>query len=331
MSDHDNDLIKVKSTDEGFVVLPLDESQFRDFISGLLGRPQTLAKELPGTYKLERDDVRSLNTLIGQRIGQQNTAVLLRFSATLFFSDNTSVEMASLDELVTYSEPRSVSTRALSLEWMYLIRFQDKDFPERQEISIVFSGASGGHGRGLVKVSIDHTARTWALDMIMMLSGFLDRLFIVPSRWAAFIERHHIFLSVIAGYGLFATAFFGLLNVFRRLQQEQLTQLNNLPGSELLVVAARTVASGTWERAYTLGLMFVAFMASISIIFSIAVNYSLDSRSIRGHLMWTRLDSVVLDRSLRPGMLKKIAIVLAGGVLGSLLANFIYVWLTAGF
>jgi hypothetical protein len=41
-----------------------------------------------------------------QRVSQQNDGVLIQFKSKIVYSDNSSVELTSIDELLTYNEIR---------------------------------------------------------------------------------------------------------------------------------------------------------------------------------------------------------------------------------
>jgi len=95
-----------KPHEEGFVVFPYNKEQLRDFITSLLGSPQTIGKAFRGEFEINLDDLRNLHQLIMQRVSQQNDGVLIQFKSKIVYSDNSSVELTSIDELLTYNEIR---------------------------------------------------------------------------------------------------------------------------------------------------------------------------------------------------------------------------------
>src|SRR5206468_8826898 len=68
-------------TDEAkSIVLPCSTQDFGNFISSLLGKPQTLSNTLRGPFEVASADVTNLHALLMQRISQQNDAVLTQFT-----------------------------------------------------------------------------------------------------------------------------------------------------------------------------------------------------------------------------------------------------------
>lgn len=56
----------------GYVTLPFNQDQFRDFVISLLGRPQTIEKRAYGKFEVNLRDLQSFHYLIDQRLTQQN-------------------------------------------------------------------------------------------------------------------------------------------------------------------------------------------------------------------------------------------------------------------
>ena len=119
------------------VTLPFPPEAFREFISGLLGQPQTLERRFLGTFELSRPDVETIFHLVDQRVKQQNEASLIQFTIKIIYDDNSSVLLNSIDDFVRYTEVRPVVSVAAHLSWTYLIKFQDRAVPEKQENLVV--------------------------------------------------------------------------------------------------------------------------------------------------------------------------------------------------
>ena len=58
------------------VTLPCSPEDFRDFIGGLLGKPQTVEHRIRGSYEVDLAALTNLHHLVDQRIHQQNDAHL---------------------------------------------------------------------------------------------------------------------------------------------------------------------------------------------------------------------------------------------------------------
>jgi hypothetical protein len=85
-----------------------------------------------------------------------------------------------LEDFLRYIEVRPIASIAAHLSWIFLVRFQDRNVPERQQIDVsVIAEASGQSFRhvtsgehlllrprlkGVIKYPIAHTARTWGSD-----------------------------------------------------------------------------------------------------------------------------------------------------------------------
>ena len=186
--------------EHGYVVLPYDKDEFKDFIKSLLGSPQTITKTITGAFEVNKDDIRNLYLLITQRVTQQNEGVLADFSAKIVFSNNSSVELNSIEDLITYNEINPIVSRTLHLKWDFVVRFQDKKVPEKQRIQVSFvaTGISSElideqflslgvptylrRTGGFVSFRIEHTARTWGADIEALLTNHIESIINPPSK-----------------------------------------------------------------------------------------------------------------------------------------------------
>lgn len=220
----------------GHVILPFNEEQFKEFIQGLLGRPQSITKTLDGSFEVTLDDIHNIYSTIEQRMAQQNNAWLLQFSARIVFSDDSTVLLNSLDLLLTYRETRPIVSKAIHLTWDYMVHFRDKEIPEKQQItvSIVSSyeisskfrfaktmagllpfvlrrrsenGIDTGTG-GYLNFEIKHTARTWGADIEALLSNHFNGLLKREPKLKQLVRQH----APLAGY-IGSFLFYGPLNV----------------------------------------------------------------------------------------------------------------------
>ena len=128
---------------QAVVVLPCGPEEFREFISGLLGKPQTINKGFRGSFEIQKQDIENLHHLIIQRVTQQNEATLIQFTARIIFDDHSSVLLNSLSDFLHYNEVRPISSTDVHLTWSFLVRFLDRDAPEKQDIEISFLTHTG--------------------------------------------------------------------------------------------------------------------------------------------------------------------------------------------
>src|SRR5258708_6738933 len=88
------------------VVLPCAPEDFTEFVSGLLGKAQTIEKVFAGAFEINADDIVNTFHLVNQRVHQQNEASLVQFTVRIVYDDDSSVLLNSLEDFVHYSEIR---------------------------------------------------------------------------------------------------------------------------------------------------------------------------------------------------------------------------------
>lgn len=281
----------------GQVILPFKEDDFREFIRSLLGKPQEISKVIAGSFDLNIDDLKGFHNLITQRIQQQNKATLVQFSARIAYSDDSSVRLGSFPELETYNEVRAVISKAIHMTWIFLIKFEDKNVPEKQEISISIltsdidyqeirsrSGrvvrVSNSDGGGQFVISIKHTARTWGADIEGLISGYIKSLLKIESGVHRFIHDK----SGLIGLSVFLLWFFASILAsiqvtkwFARHQielTESILKKSGL-GNELTLLSKKVdllieyFAGGEWNNFSLMMIAFILVSLMLAIVFGI--------------------------------------------------------------
>lgn len=66
-----DDFASRESREKYAVILPCEPEEFREFISGLLGKPQTITKHMAGPFELTTRDIENFYHLVVQRVSQQ--------------------------------------------------------------------------------------------------------------------------------------------------------------------------------------------------------------------------------------------------------------------
>lgn len=273
----------------GTVMLPCEPDQFRDFIAGLLGQPQTITRRLTGPYEVNRDDVENLYQLIDQRLTSQNDATLIQFAARIVYEDNSSVLLNSLYDFQTYNEVKPLCSVGLHLSWTYLIKFRNKKFPEKQQIEVGFTTADGDEdfeaivrARGItisagyagMRVRINHTDRTWGTDIDALLNGHLQLLQKPMTRTRSIAYEHSGKIGVFTSLFVFTCSLFGAYLITNHYVNRYLgiaTGLKIDAANNFDTVARKIdfligiIASGMWTRyaVYLLALLLVSVIASI--------------------------------------------------------------------
>lgn len=221
---------KIAYSNEGFITLPVSEQQFRDFVTSLLGRPEAIEKEIPGIFELSRDEILNFHHLIEQRIHQQNDAKLVQFQAKIIYKDNSSVSLNSFESFATYNEVKPLISIGVELSWVYLIKFQDKTVPERQEILLnimaeqrvlrnvlrtepgttTFREYEMSSTNSYFSFTIRHTARTWGQDIASMLSDHIRSLMKPQNLISDFADRNSGKIGLAIFIILFVSFFFAI-------------------------------------------------------------------------------------------------------------------------
>ena len=271
------------------VVLPCSTKDFGKFISSILGKPQTISNTVRGPFEISRDDVSSVHALLVQRVAQQNEAVLSQFTAKLVFSDDSSVLLNSIDDFLTYNEVRPISCMALHLSWTFLVKFNDRSYPEKQQIDLSFLGGAGPpiidrdmpvvmfgeSDTGFIAYRVSHTARTWGSDIDSLLSSHLKGVVDEIPKLRKWLAKNDVKIALLAFCALFfssiiatflTTASFvakqkGIVSGF------QLFGSSSTVSNKQMIFLLDTVASGVWERFL---LMSGAFLL-LSFVLSIGV------------------------------------------------------------
>ncbi|MCS3929137.1 hypothetical protein M2175_004168 [Bradyrhizobium elkanii] len=271
------------------VILPCEPDQFRDFIAGLLGKPQTITRRLLGPFEVTKPELENLHHLIEQRIVSQNEATLVQFTASLSYDDNSSVLLNSLYDFQIYKEVKPLVSKAVTLSWTYLIKFRNKKFPERQQVDITFRsrreagyfdevegevGISAKQTASAIRFQISHTDRTWGTDIESLLTGQLSTFEKREYGLRNFVYLH----SGIIGFSAFAVLFLSALGaafyatgglIDKYLAQAKQLAASNQDSSEFVIrkldFLIDIIASGFWTRYafFLLGFVILALIASI--------------------------------------------------------------------
>jgi hypothetical protein len=335
---------------EGTVVLPCEPDQFRDFIAGLLGRPQTISRRISGPFEVTRRDIENLFHLMEQRVSSQNDATLIQFTARIVYDDNSSVLLNSFADFQAYSEVKPLVSTAVHLSWTYLIQFRNKKVPEKQQIDISFSGSSHEDadtivhtGGGLVirsghtdqiSIRISHTDRTWGTDIESLLSGHVELLLKPATGMRALANKYSGKVGLCVGILVFISALVAGFNVTDQFIEKYMAMARSFQSSgatSFEAVAQRVdflisvIASGMWTRYafYVTGLFILSIIAAI-ILGGIVTSYA-ESERPSFVVLTKRAEE---DRTKRLARYERNWWIFTASVLGSLIlsviGNFIF-------
>ncbi|WP_157038814.1 hypothetical protein [Rhodopseudomonas palustris] len=221
--DSEAEIISPIDPERAAVVLPCEPHQFREFISGLLGKPQVIDRTISGPFCVAKSDIEDLFILLDQRVSSQNDSTLIQFTARIFYKDNSSVLLNSFSDFASYKEVKPLVSTAVQLGWTYLIKFRNKNVHEKQQIDVGFLGdphrrldldefrfrSMEFRNSGFISLRISHTDRTWGTDIEALLSGHLTRLVRQQSPLRSFARRYSTQIGFLTFAALICSFLYG--------------------------------------------------------------------------------------------------------------------------
>lgn len=181
------------------VTLNIPRRDFGEFIQGLLGEPRTIEKEYEIAFAIDPAWIQNLDSVIGQRCGQ-NVSKLIELQARVYLQSGVTKTINSRESLFTFSDVSNSPTVGIDITWVFLIQFPTKNVPERQSIKIrAFSNRYQSFPTGRIKVvgshfifaddtisaleiRIEHTELTWGEDIFNHLDKAILASAIKPSK-----------------------------------------------------------------------------------------------------------------------------------------------------
>ncbi|WP_026602684.1 hypothetical protein [Methylomonas sp. 11b] len=292
------------------IALPCEPENFASFIGSLLGKPQTIATSERGSFEIRREDIVNSYHLLVQRVQQQNEGQLLQFTVRLVFNDDSSVLLNSLDEFLSYSEVRPVFPTQAHLSWAFIVKFQDRSHPEKQDIDLSFltngSGAfltgddveiefvsmRGLSRGGLIAFRIRHTARTWGADIESLLSGHAKHLLLPEAPARKFVRRNSGKLAALLAVTFFVASIAACLVTANHLATEQLKAVSGLiQSTNALDLKLNRIlemnAEGFWGKYFFSVMIFIVFSLISAVALAVWTETSADT--VRpSHLLLTK-------------------------------------------
>ncbi|MGE6571133.1 hypothetical protein [Psychrobacter namhaensis] len=184
-----NQVVKIENGGKE-ISIPFNTEDLGDFISGLLGQPQSIEKVFTTPFLANNEYFIHLIELIKQRLEQQNVHEIVSFQAMIGYKDKTRRKFTSIESFVSYSESLNLISDGINLKFGILVHFPKKDIPEKQEIDIDFSTTENDlHGyprsiinlvlgrkkvSGVILVEVNHTERTWADEILKLIENSLE-------------------------------------------------------------------------------------------------------------------------------------------------------------
>lgn len=145
----------------------------------------------------KRDLGNFISSLLGQ---QQAAATLMSFTFVIYFSNGLRRTLTTVESLKSYAETKKEIPVGIKLLWIYLVPFPGRDYAEKQEISFsaqihskernsekttknkfrfesaILESVIGESERSSINYNIDHTERTWGDDLEVIISDQVDKV-----------------------------------------------------------------------------------------------------------------------------------------------------------
>lgn len=324
----------------GYVQFPLTQEGFSDFVSKLLGEPQRVKGTLEGAFIVDIHGVEKLYATIMQRVKQQNKADLIEFTSTIYFENETNITLTDIDGLTSYRNLEDLKVIRLELTWNFLIKFEDKEAPEKQTIRICFDIASMIKRfktryifmEGGIVYEINYTARTWGIDIENLIRSAIKNTFIQKNKVREIISKIKIPLSILLPTIIYIIIF-GINSVFVNLYldrsvQNIIEQVSKIELDNQFLFVAKYMASIPWYQFTTYNDLFLVLMLIVCIIFGVYLDDILDNvLSDKSFIFLADADKTTIMQQVSKELNKQKAkyfVTLIANVICGVLSNFIF-------
>ncbi len=316
------------------VTLPCRPEEFTDFVSSLLGKGLTIEKNYDDVFKLDSQALQQLHILILQR-ANQNQGQLVSYHSKLYFDDKSSISFNSPEDLFSHNEIKKVGTISLSIEMVFLIHFPGRPSPEKQSISFVLKtgGVTQRTSRYIyidnseINLQISHTEKTWANDVLNLISDFLTHHTYKPNKttllWNAVSDK----VGLISGFLCFGIGLLGIVFGYDFLAEELALTANaaSLTEKEMLGFLVSQEASSTFVKFTIASIFYIAVLIAVSVYVAEYIK-DLNQIGIRSRLIFTAEDTRRLDGAEKTSniQLLGLSIELLKGIFVGICANVIF-------
>ncbi|MDT3710912.1 MAG: hypothetical protein ROZ65_12400 [Pseudomonadaceae bacterium] len=177
------------------VILPCAPNEFADFIAGLLGKPKTLKGVVSGHFSINAKQISNFCHLIQQKVASQNSGTLVNLSISVYYTNGMSVTHHNPADFENFHPTHIAIPDTVVIALTYLIQFNGRNTPEKQEIEITISAdrddtredrAHWSHS-GLCKYVINHTDTSWATDVSNLIKSHAETVIERPTRFREYL------------------------------------------------------------------------------------------------------------------------------------------------
>lgn len=204
------DILRIDGDDHS-VALPIDKKTLGNFISGLLGQPQSISRRFEEAFSADHQWFIHFFSLILQRIQQQNSPEPLFFEADILYKNKIRRKVTTWQAFQHFSETQNIVSVGVKFNLALLIQFPSKEIPERQDIVISFDAAekkktSGildsflgfSTTTGIIDVEIRHTERTWADDILRLIETEISNIQAPDQNYRIYLRKLFGILSTFS-------------------------------------------------------------------------------------------------------------------------------------
>lgn len=307
MSINDSSEKEMEKKSEYGVILPCEPSDFGAFVSGLLGKPQTIEKSFNYTFEISEHDISNTFHLVEQRIHQQNEASLIQFTVKIIYGDDSSVLLNSLEDFSSYTEIRPLKSVGVHLSWVYLVKFRNKKVPEKQQIDLSIvadiepyniieeDGILIQSRRRIfalhtpINLRINHTERTWGVDIESLLTGHIKTWIRPQNKTSKYIYKKSDVIGLSIGVLFFIGAIIGVIFAginFINSYSEAASAIETsaVPSQNIVQLKidflVDIITQGIWHRFIFKAVLFIVFSLIVSIILGFWVTKKANNRPI---------------------------------------------------
>lgn len=224
-----------ETNNQNYLMIPIKNEQLKDFITGLLGEPEEIEREIEGDFVITLNNLNDIFHLINERITIQNQGRLVSFGATIYLTNGKSVTFKSIESLNNYHELENSKSTNFLLTFNYLVQFSNRTIPEKQTISIgyIYKTARSDSKTPLIfspidsiliikkgiKFSIKYTERSWAVDIDSLLEKHINSIKLQLSSTDIFFNKLVNIILPLVSIGVFGFVMYltsQLVNYFSR-------------------------------------------------------------------------------------------------------------------
>lgn len=222
------------------VVLPCAPNEFSSFIAALLGKPKTLKGVVSGHFSINSKQISNFCHLIQQKVISQNSGSLINLSISVYYRNGMSVTHHNPDDFESFHPTHISLPSTVVISMTYLLQFNGRTTPEKQEIEIILSTDRDGSREerthwshsGMCKYVINHTDTSWATDVSHLIKSHAETIVEKPGRTREYLTEN---FGEILGFGN-SVIFVSLMIFWASIANERIPALDNLDSKILFII-----------------------------------------------------------------------------------------------